>query len=100
MGSEPSRVDEDESAALRPAATSAGVGGEVEEEDGVRMVKPYCMSVMPSPARDPCFAAWVVCRRYVRRKPTNWKDIDISPFQRKEKMEPTGRPSMKTSSDP
>ena len=91
--------DEDESAALRPAATSAGVGGDVEE-DGVRMVKPYCMSVMPSPARDPCFAARVVCRRYVRRKPTNWKDIEISPFQRKENMEPTGRPSMKTSSDP
>ena len=59
IGSEPSRVDdEDESAACKLAATSAGDGGgEEEDDDGVRMVKPYCMRVMPSPARDPCLAA-------------------------------------------
>jgi hypothetical protein len=53
---------------------------------------------MPSPARDPFFAACVVCRRYVRRKPTSWKDMEIMAFQMKLKREPTGRPSTKTSS--
>jgi hypothetical protein len=38
-------------------------------------------------------AACVVCRRYVRRNPTSWKDMEIMPFQIKEKTEPTGRPS-------
>ena len=85
--------DEDDEASSRLAATSAGVGGFVAESCAPS-VKPYWMSVMPSPARDPFLAAWVVCRRYVSRKPTKWKDIEISPFHMKEKREPTGRPSM------
>jgi hypothetical protein len=34
-----------------------------------------------------------VCRRYVRRNPTNWKDIDTSMFHRNENNEPVGRES-------
>ena len=33
----------------------------------------------------------------MRRKPTSWKEVEIMPFQTKEKKEPTGRPSTKTS---
>jgi hypothetical protein len=56
--------------------------------------------VRPRPARDPFLAAWVVCRRYVSRKPISWKDMLIRAFHAKENKEPTGRPSTKTSSDP
>ena len=62
-----------------------------------RIAKPYWMRVTPSPAREPSFAACVVWRRYVRRKPTNWNEIETSMFQRKEKREPVGSESMITS---
>jgi hypothetical protein len=38
--------------------------------------------------------AWEPARRCVRRKPTNWKDIEKRAFQRKAKTEPVGRPSI------
>jgi hypothetical protein len=37
-----------------------------------RVYSPYWISVIPSPARDPFFAACVVCNRYVRRKPVGY----------------------------
>jgi hypothetical protein len=49
---------------------------------------------MPRPAREPFLAAWVEWRRYVRRKPTSWNDVEIMPFQTNEKNEPTGMPSI------
>ena len=64
-----------------------------------RSAKPYCTRVSPSPARAPIFAACVVCRRYVRRKPTNWKEIETSMFQRKENTVPVARPSIGKSPD-
>jgi len=33
-------------------------------------------NVMPSPALDPFFVAWDVCKRYVKKKPTNWKLVE------------------------
>jgi hypothetical protein len=33
----------------------------------------------------------------VRRKPTNWKEIETSIFQKKENKEPVGKESMTTS---
>jgi len=52
------------------------------------------MSVTPRPALEPRRAAWLVCRRYVRRKPINWKETETRRFQQKEKREPVGRESM------
>jgi hypothetical protein len=56
-----------------------------------REKKPYWISVSPSPALEPNFAACVVCKRYVRRKPTNWKKNDVKRFEMNEKIEPEGR---------
>lgn len=36
----------------------------------------------------------------MRRKPTSWNDIEIIPFQIKLKKDPTGMPSIYTSSGP
>lgn len=36
----------------------------------------------------------------MRRKPTSWNEVEIMQFQMKEKKDPTGRPSMYTSSGP
>ena len=52
------------------------------------------MSVTPSPAREPYFAACVVCKRYVSMKPTNWNEIEMRKFHAKEKTVPEGKPSM------
>ena len=62
-----------------------------------RIAKPYWMRVTPSPAREPSFAACVVWRRYVRRKPTTWKKKLMKTLMRKIQKEPGGRSSTRMS---
>lgn len=64
------------------------------ESSRLRNANPYCMRVTPRPALEPRRAAWLVCRRYVRRKPINWKETETRRFQQNEKSEPVGNESM------
>jgi hypothetical protein len=94
------------------AGESSGIGAESDEGlpvgnagDGTsqfassppwtfREKNPYWIRVKPSPAREPYLAACEVCRRYVRRKPMNWKKKEMNAFVRKMMIEPDGRSSM------
>lgn len=52
------------------------------------------MSVSPRPAREPNLAAWEVWRRYVKRKPTNWKKNEMNIFMANIQKEPVGMSSI------
>ena len=49
------------------------------------------MRVRPRPTLEPNFAAWDVWRRYVRKKPMNWKRYEMRMLRIKIKTEPAGR---------
>ena len=51
------------------------------------------MRVRPKPTREPYFAACVVCSKYVKRKPMNWKKYEMKMLARKRNIEPVGRSS-------
>jgi len=77
-----------------PPQPQGSAGASPGWSDLLRSANPYWISVTPRPALLPNLAECVVCKRNVRRNPTNWKEMETSMFHKKEKSDPVVNPSI------